>query len=92
MGYLPIYSLDKARIFTLVPLKVVIQLKKRAAERNVTLSNYISAVLYSSVLNDPWTEEDEALRTALVEENRRKRNKVHERLNNKRTNDKKKGH
>ena len=91
MGYLPIYSLDSTRIFTLVPLKVRIQLKKRADARNMSLSSYVGVVLYSDTLNDPWTEKDEALRTEMIEENRRKRKQIQDRLHNRQNNNKKKG-
>lgn len=90
MGYVPIYSLDVARVVSLVPLRVAIQLKKRAAAKGKTLSSYISTVLYSATLGDPWTEDDEKLRAAMVEENRRKRKKIQDRLHE-RQNKKKKG-
>lgn len=90
MGYVPIYALNKTKVSSLVTLKVYRQLKKRADEREMTLSNYISVILYSAVLNDPWTEEDEKFRSAMIEENRRKRKLAQDRLNE-RQNRKKKG-
>ncbi|MBO7688647.1 MAG: hypothetical protein J6V72_19875 [Kiritimatiellae bacterium] len=72
----PIYDIDTIRVSAYVPLDIYMKLKKRAAERNKSLSHYIGVVLYAETQHDQWTLEDEEERKKLMQENLRKRQAI----------------
>ena len=67
------YAVDKVKTSVLLPAKVQIKIKNRAKEKNETTSSYIGIMLFADTQNDPWTEEDEAERQRIINENMRKR-------------------
>lgn len=69
----PIYGLDTIKIGASIPLEVYMKLKKRANERDVSLSHYVGIMIYAHTQKDPWTLEDEKERQRLIKENIRKR-------------------
>ena len=73
MDYVPMYAVDKVRSTVLLPAKVVVKIDKRAKERGLSRSNYINVMLFADTMNDPWTNEDEAERLRIINENMRKR-------------------
>lgn len=70
------YSLDKVKIGVMVPIEIEIKIKKRAKEKGVSVASYVSAMLHVATYNDPWTEQDEAERQRIYNENLRKREEL----------------
>ncbi|MBO7688648.1 MAG: hypothetical protein J6V72_19880 [Kiritimatiellae bacterium] len=63
--------LDSIHCDILIPAHVAAKLKKRAAERNVSISHYINVILFSHTHNDPWTDEHEKERKKIIADNKK---------------------
>lgn len=67
------YALDKVKIGVMIPIEIALKISKRAKEKGVSVASYVSTMLHAATYNDPWTEEDEAERNRIYNENLRKR-------------------
>lgn len=67
------YKPDKMKISIIIPVEVLMKIRKRAEEMGVALGTYINTMLYAATYHDPWTEQDEAERKRIIEDNIRKR-------------------
>ena len=67
------YAPDKVKISVLVPVEVLMKIRKRAKEVGAPLGTYINSMFYAATYKDPWTVQDEMERKRIIEENIKKR-------------------
>ena len=67
------YSPDKVKISVLIPVKVLMKIKKRAKEMGAPLGTYINTMLYAATHKDIWTVQDELEQNRIIADNIKKR-------------------
>jgi hypothetical protein len=67
------YAPDKVKIVVLLPVEVAMKIEKRAKEKGTKVAKYAATMLYHDTSDDPWTQEDEARRKEIIDENFRRR-------------------
>lgn len=60
--------LDCVNCNLLIPSEIVVHLRERAKEKNVSIEHYINVLLYALTHNDPWNTHHENMREEIIKE------------------------